>query len=77
MIGLNCEEILVHLFNHLWPNIFEIVPHFIQAFQLTLEGFRISLGPDTLLLHLIQGLFHPSSFVRSVYWRLYNNLYIG
>lgn len=24
-----------------------------------------------------QGLFHPARKVREVYWRLYNNVYIG
>ena len=24
-----------------------------------------------------QGLFHPARKVREVYWRIYNNLYIG
>jgi splicing factor 3B subunit 1 len=25
----------------------------------------------------VQGLWHPARKVRQVYWRLYNNLYIG
>ena len=25
----------------------------------------------------LQGLFHPARKVREVYWRLYNNVYIG
>lgn len=25
----------------------------------------------------MQGLFHPARKVREVFWRLYNNLYIG
>ena len=29
------------------------------------------------LLGGMQGLFHPARKVREVYWRLYNNLYIG
>ncbi len=27
--------------------------------------------------HPPQGLFHPARKVREVYWRLYNNVYIG
>ena len=30
---------------------------------------------NTLLL--LQGLFHPARKVRDVYWKIYNNLYIG
>ena len=26
---------------------------------------------------LLQGLYHPARKVREVYWRLYNNVYIG
>eukprot|EP00887_Chlorella_sp_A99_P006158 scaffold22.g6158.t1 len=29
------------------------------------------------LLDMLKGLFHPARRVREVYWRLYNNLYIG
>ena len=34
---------------------------------------------DELKLHLFlfQGLFHPARKVRDVYWKIYNNLYIG
>ncbi len=43
----------------------------------TVEGCRLALGPCVILLYLLQGLFHPARKVRNVYWRLYNNLYIG
>ena len=26
---------------------------------------------------MLQGLFHPARKVRDVYWKIYNNLYIG
>ena len=29
------------------------------------------------VVYAMQGLFHPARKVREVYWRLYNNLYIG
>jgi splicing factor 3B subunit 1 len=29
--GLGCEDALVHLLNHVWPNIFEVSPHVINA----------------------------------------------
>ena len=29
--GLGCEDALIHLLNHVWPNIFEVSPHVINA----------------------------------------------
>lgn len=28
-------------------------------------------------MYLLQGLFHPARRVREIYWKLYNNLYVG
>ncbi|KOB65000.1 U2 snRNP component prp10, partial [Operophtera brumata] len=66
--GFGCEDALVHLLNHVWPNIFETSPHLVQAFMDAVEGMRVALGP---------GLFHPARKVRDVYWKIYNTLYIG
>ena len=30
-----------------------------------------------ILQYVLQGLFHPARKVRDVYWKIYNNLYIG
>merc|ERR1712226_958501 len=75
--GLNCEDALQHLMNYVWPNIFETSPHLIMAVFDAVDGFRVSLGPTKVLQYLLQGLWHPARRVRAVYWRLYNNLYIG
>eukprot|EP00928_Gymnodinium_smaydae_P079431 TRINITY_DN63364_c0_g1_i1.p1 TRINITY_DN63364_c0_g1~~TRINITY_DN63364_c0_g1_i1.p1 ORF type:complete len:1254 (-),score=316.34 TRINITY_DN63364_c0_g1_i1:343-4104(-) len=75
--GLNCEDALQHLMNYVWPNIFETSPHLIMAVFDAIDGFRISLGPTKVLQYLLQGLWHPARRVRAVYWRVYNNLYIG
>lgn len=75
--GLNCEDALQHLMNHVWPNIFETSPHLIMAVFDAIDGFRVSLGPTKVLQYLLQGLWHPARRVRAVYWRVYNNLYIG
>ena len=75
--SFGCEDALIHLLNHVWPNIFETSPHVIQAFMCSIEGFRVSIGPIRLLYYTLQGLFHPARKVRDVYWRVYNNLYIG
>mmetsp|Transcript_36453 Transcript_36453/g.97006 ORF Transcript_36453/g.97006 Transcript_36453/m.97006 type:complete len:1269 (-) Transcript_36453:83-3889(-) len=75
--GLNCEDALQHLMNYVWPNVFETSPHLIMAVFDAIDGFRVSLGPTKVLQYLLQGLWHPARRVRTVYWRLYNNLYIG
>lgn len=75
--GLNCEDALVHLLNFVWPNIFETSPHVINAVFEAVEALRVALGAARLLYYLLSGLFHPARKVRSVYWRIYNSLYIS
>lgn len=75
--GLSCEDALQHLMNYVWPNIFETSPHVINAVMEAIEGFRVSLGPVRVLQYTLQGLFHPARKVREIYWKIYNNLYIG
>ncbi|ORZ17398.1 splicing factor 3B subunit 1 [Absidia repens] len=77
VVGLGCEEPLLHLLNHIWPNIFETSPHVINAVLESIEGMRVALGPATILQYTLQGLFHPARKVREVYWKIYNSLYIG
>nr|CAD7602769.1 unnamed protein product [Timema genevievae] len=72
--GFGCEDALVHLLNHVWPNIFETSPHLVQAFMDSIEGLRVALGSNKILQY---GLFHPARKVRDVYWKIYNSLYIG
>ena len=76
-IGLGAEDAMAHLLNLLWPNIFESSPHVINAVMEAVEALRVCLGPTRLLLYTLQGLFHPARKVRDVYWKVYNNLYIG
>ena len=47
------------------------------VWQDAVEAMRISLGATRVLQHTLQGLFHPARKVREVYWKVYNNLYIG
>ena len=42
-----------------------------------IEGLRVALGPGRILLYTLQGLFHPARRVRDVYWKIYNNMYLG
>merc|ERR1711988_654097 len=77
VFGLGCEDAIRHLLNYVWPNIFETSPHVINAMMGAIDGARVALGPTTILQYTMQGLFHPASKVREVYWKIYNNLYIG
>ena len=74
---MGCEDALMHLLNYLFPNIFEISPHVINAVMEGIEGLRVALGPGRILLYTLQGLFHPARRVREVYWKIYNNMYLG
>jgi splicing factor 3B subunit 1 len=75
--GLGCEDALIHLLNFVFPNIFETSPHVIGAVMEAIEALRVALGPGTMLQYILAGIFHPARRVREVYWRLYNNTYIG
>ncbi|CAG8762146.1 16643_t:CDS:10 [Dentiscutata erythropus] len=77
VFGLGCEDALLHLLNYVWPNIFETSPHVINAVMEAIEGLRVAIGPTTILQYVLQGLFHPARKVREIYWKIYNNLYIG
>ena len=41
------------------------------------EGLRVGLGGGAILQYLVQGLFHPARQVREIYWKVFNNTYIG
>lgn len=74
--GLGCEDALLHLLNHVWPNIFEQSPHVINAVFDAIEGCRVAVGAHVILQYVMQGLFHPARRVREVYWKIYNSLYM-
>lgn len=74
--GCGVEDALLHLLNHVWPNIFETSPHVVNSVMFAVEGCMVALGPGIILLYLLQGLFHPARKVREVYWRIYNRLYV-
>ncbi|CAM9771926.1 unnamed protein product, partial [Ectocarpus fasciculatus] len=76
VVGLGCEDALVHLLNFVWPNIFEVSPHVINAVMEAIEGLIVALGPVRVLSYVLHGLYHPARKVREVYWKLYNSLYI-
>lgn len=76
VVGMGCEDALIHLLNVVWPNIFEESPHVIQAVFDAVQGLMVALGPNVILQYTLQGLFHPARRVREVFWRVYNTLYI-
>ena len=76
VVHLGCEDVLIHLLNYVWPNIFEQSPHVLQAFMDAMSGLMVALGPNLLLQYTLQGLYHPARNVRQIYWRVYNTLYI-
>jgi len=73
---LGCEDVLIHLLNYVWPNIFEQSPHVIQALFDAVGGLMVSLGPNIIFQYTLQGLYHPARKVREVCWRVYNSLYM-
>ena len=47
---LGCEDMLTHLLNYVFPNIFETSPHIMNAVTEAIEGCRVSLGPGVQLI---------------------------
>lgn len=74
--GLGREDAMMHLLNHVWPNVFETSPHVINAVLEAIEGLSMALGPTAVMQYVLQGLYHPARKVRQVYWKIYNTLYI-
>ncbi|ODA78328.1 hypothetical protein RJ55_05709 [Drechmeria coniospora] len=76
VVGLGCEDAMVHLLNLLYPNLFETSPHVIDRIIEAIEAIRMAVGPGLVLNYIWAGLFHPARKVRTPYWRLYNDAYI-
>lgn len=56
--GFGCEDALIHLLNHVWPNVFETSPHLVQAFMDAVDGLRVALGPIKILQYTLQVRSH-------------------
>ncbi|KAF4928506.1 U2 snRNP component prp10 [Colletotrichum viniferum] len=76
VVGLGCEDAMVHLLNLLYPNLFETSPHVIDRIIEAIEAIRMAVGPGVVLNYVWAGLFHPARKVRQPYWRLYNDAYV-
>ncbi|KAK7746170.1 U2 snRNP component prp10 [Diatrype stigma] len=76
VVGLGCEDAMVHLLNLLYPNLFETSPHVIDRIVEAIEAIRVSVGSGLVMNYVWAGLFHPARKVRQPYWRLYNDAYV-
>ncbi|EFQ35244.1 splicing factor 3B subunit 1 [Colletotrichum graminicola] len=76
VVGLGCEDAMIHLLNLLYPNLFETSPHVIDRIIEAIEAIRMAVGPGVVLNYVWAGLFHPARKVRQPYWRLYNDAYV-
>lgn len=76
VVGLGCEDAMLHLLNLLFPNIFETSPHVIDRMIEAIDAVRVAVGTGVVLNYVWAGLFHPARKVRAPYWRLYNDAYV-
>ena len=76
VVGLGCEDAMIHLLNLLYPNLFETSPHVIDRVIEAIDAVRLAVGTGTVMNYVWAGLFHPARKVRTPYWRLYNDAYV-
>ncbi|KAK8205579.1 U2 snRNP component prp10 [Zalaria obscura] len=76
VVGLGCEDAMLHLLNLLYPNIFETSPHVIDRMIEAIDAVRVAVGTGVVMNYVWAGLFHPARKVRVPYWRLYNDAYV-
>ncbi|KAK5134340.1 U2 snRNP component prp10 [Meristemomyces frigidus] len=76
VVGLGCEDAMLHLLNLLYPNLFETSPHVIDRVIEAIDAVRLAVGTGAVMNYVWAGLFHPARKVRTPYWRLYNDAYV-
>ncbi|KAF2863478.1 ARM repeat-containing protein [Piedraia hortae CBS 480.64] len=76
VMGLGCEDAMLHLLNLLVPNLFETSPHVIDRIVEAIDALRLAVGTGPVMNYVWAGLFHPARKVRTPYWRLYNDAYV-
>jgi len=76
VVGLGCEDAMMHLLNLLYPNLFETSPHVIDRIIEAIDAIRMAVGTGMVMNYVWAGLFHPARRVRQPYWRLYNDAYV-
>lgn len=77
VVGLSCEDVLIHLLNYVWPNVFEESPHVVNATMEAIEALIIALGGSRVFYYTMQGLFHPARKVRDIFWKIFNSIHIS
>ena len=70
--GFGCEDALTHLMNYVWPNVFETAPHMMHD---ATDGFRVSVGPLTVLQYTIQVCNSCSTVNTCTYINIDNSSY--
>ncbi|KAG9236310.1 putative U2 snRNP component prp10 [Amylocarpus encephaloides] len=68
VVGLGCEDAMLHLLNLLYPNLFETSPHVIDRIIEAIDAIRMAVGPGLTMNYVWAGLFHPARKVRQPYW---------
>ena len=76
VVGLGCEDAMMHLLNLIYPNLFETSPHVIDRMIEAIDAIRMAVGSGPVLNYVWAGLFHPARKVRVPYWKCYNNAYV-
>ncbi|KAL8943745.1 MAG: hypothetical protein Q9216_000851 [Gyalolechia sp. 2 TL-2023] len=76
VVGLGCEDAMMHLLNLLYPNIFETSPHVIDRIIEAIDAVRMAVGTGLVMNYVWAGLFHPARKVRTPYFRIYNDAYV-
>lgn len=76
VVGLGCEDAMIHLLNLLYPNLFETSPHVIDRIIEAIEAVRMAVGSGVVMNYVWAGLFHPARKVRVPYWRVFNDAYV-
>lgn len=76
VVGLGCEDAMLHLLNLLYPNLFETSPHVIDRMIEAIDAIRMAVGTGLVMNYVWAGLFHPARKVRVPYWKCYNNAYV-
>ena len=69
VVGLGCEDAMLHLLNLLYPNLFETSPHVIDRIIEAIDAVRMAVGTGMVMNYVWAGLFHPARKVRTPYFR--------
>ncbi|KAK5172257.1 U2 snRNP component prp10 [Saxophila tyrrhenica] len=64
VVGLGCEDAMLHLLNLLYPNLFETSPHVIDRVIEAIDAVRLAVGTGVVMNYVWAGLFHPARKAR-------------